>query len=544
MGYTANGLIGKPFSILWPSAADMDRFLELIRNAVKTTGFETELVSLDKHHKYVVLSGDSSYKGDIVCSLTDLTERKKSELLLLKSEERIRAFFRDAPIGIALFDHGGGILDANGAFMEIFGFSRAVIQSGYNLFDTPFVAEKYARSLHDGKNVMFRFSLEPEPSLSAGIAEGEYRERKILEIRISPLRFGESHVIDGYMTLVQDITGIISVQDALFESEERYHALFENANDPTYIHDLKGRILEANRIACDLLGYTHRELVTLSLREIEDPSCHPAIRIHIDELSERGQGVYDTILNSVTGKKIQAEVSARIILYNDIPAIVCSARDITERKRYENQLKSSLTEKEILLKEVHHRVKNNMQVITSLIKLQSYSLTNDHAIAQFAECERRVRSMALVHELLYQSHNLESINASGYIHKLASDIISSSNLQKNVKLDISVESIELDLDTAIPCGLIINELVTNSMKYAFKLQEQGTITISLLVSPDSRYILTVSDNGIGLPDTFDCSGSDTLGMQLVSVLVQQIEGNLKISGENGTHFEICFPKKR
>jgi two-component sensor histidine kinase len=211
----------------------------------------------------------------------------------------------------------------------------------------------------------------------------------------------------------------------------------------------------------------------------------------------------------------------------------------------EEQIKGSLAEKEMLLKEIHHRVKNNLQVISSLLYLQSRYIKDNQALELFKNSQKRVEAMALIHENLYKSKDLSKINFREYLSSLITSIYNSYHLHVGqVRLEIQVKDVILDINTSIPLGLIINELVSNSLKHAFPNGRKGTLSVILEESQDKRYdfILTVEDNGIGLPKGREFQDSDSLGMLIVSALVKQVHGTLDLDGTGGTRFTIKFKK--
>lgn len=215
-------------------------------------------------------------------------------------------------------------------------------------------------------------------------------------------------------------------------------------------------------------------------------------------------------------------------------------RDITELKKVENQLKSSLEEKEVLLREIHHRVKNNMQIISSLLNLQSRYLNDEKTVNVLNESRNRVKSMAMVHEELYRSRDLSKIDFADYIQRLLSGLFSSYGVDKNViKPEINVENIFLNINMAVPCGLIINELVSNSLKHAFLQGQNGKISIKFYPN-GKKYVLKVADNGTGFPENIDFENTKTLGLQLVNTLVKQLSGSIDICSSSGTSFKIVF----
>jgi PAS domain S-box-containing protein len=218
-------------------------------------------------------------------------------------------------------------------------------------------------------------------------------------------------------------------------------------------------------------------------------------------------------------------------------------RDITPQKEAEDRLQASLLEKEVLLREIHHRVKNNLQVIQALISLQSRRLKDAQAVDMYRESQRRIRSMALVHERLYQSTNLSRIDFADYARSLVIHLFHSLLPDgRPVELKFDLEPVALDVNTAIPCGLILSELVSNALKHAFPEGRTGEIRVSLHRGPGPVVRLGVRDDGVGLPPGFDLGLSDSLGMQIVVTLVSQIEGRLRIGQERGSDFEVEFPE--
>lgn len=219
------------------------------------------------------------------------------------------------------------------------------------------------------------------------------------------------------------------------------------------------------------------------------------------------------------------------------------ARNITERKKMEDQIRKSLEEREMLIKETHHRVKNNLMVISSLLSLQARYIKDKETQNIFKDSQNRARSMALIHEKLYQTADLKEIDFGDYIQKLSLELFNTySDKSRNIKLDFEVENHLLDINTSIPLGLIVNELISNSLKHAFPHHEDGQIMIKF-IKDDENYIFEVADNGIGLPDGFKIENSDSLGLSLVISLVDQIHGELDYDGHNGTRFTIKFKEE-
>ena len=216
-------------------------------------------------------------------------------------------------------------------------------------------------------------------------------------------------------------------------------------------------------------------------------------------------------------------------------------KELNERKQAEIKIKKSLQEKEILLKEIHHRVKNNLQVISSLLYLQSNKAYEKETLELFNESQNRIRSMALIHEKLYQSENFYKIDFTDYITGLINDLFSSYKKKYDtIKTDIEVNNVLLSIDKAIPCGLIINELISNSLKHAFPDGEKGKIKINMTSDNQKEISLIIQDNGKGLPKTLEIEKAQTLGLRLVNTLIHQLNGTIKYQKINGTKFLITF----
>ncbi|OEC85278.1 MULTISPECIES: histidine kinase dimerization/phosphoacceptor domain -containing protein [Methanobacterium] len=222
--------------------------------------------------------------------------------------------------------------------------------------------------------------------------------------------------------------------------------------------------------------------------------------------------------------------------------------EMDERERIENKLKKSLEEKEILLKEIHHRVKNNLQIISSLLNLQSRYINDEEMLDIYKESQNRVKSMAIIHEKLYQSEDLARIDFGDYVKSLVLDLFHSYGVD-NIEPDINIRDVLLDINTAIPCGLIVNELVTNSIKHGFlanrtransqSFDKKDKIAVNI-TKENEIYTMSVYDNGIGFPDNLDFRHTDSLGMQLVISLTSQLRGTVELERDNGTLFKIVF----
>ena len=268
---------------------------------------------------------------------------------------------------------------------------------------------------------------------------------------------------------------------------------------------------------------------------------HPAYKDSHGLEVERFLSVPVILKGELVGQ-ISVANSTRDYTEKDLEAILRLTNFYTlaiQKVRDEKELKKSLNEKEVLIREIHHRVKNNMQIISSLLNLQIQYEDLDETVGVLKESQGRVKSMAIIHEKLYQSSNLTNINFKEYIKSLIFDIFHSYGIKNgSIKSVLDIKDIYLNIETSIPLGLIINEIVTNSVKYAFP-KSKGMVMIKLK-SLDEHMELTIADNGIGMPADLDIENSKTLGLQLVNNLVNQLDGKLEIDTREGTEFKICF----
>jgi PAS domain S-box-containing protein len=330
----------------------------------------------------------------------------------------------------------------------------------------------------------------------------------------------------------------------LEESREKYRHLVEHA--PSGICEIDaatGKLLFVNDVICEYLGYSREELLGENVGRFISTNDKDQYNERLKSLKENIEPTENEYQITIKdGKKIDVVIYPRpTYIKGKITSVTYVIHDITERRNYERKLISSIHEKEVLIKEIHHRVKNNMQVISSLLHLQSDQITNDEDRKYFLNTENRIMSMGLVHEKLYQSENFASIDMEDLVNSLISSLADSIVMpDKKVKIDIDIKNISLSIEQAIPCLLILNELVTNAIEHAFINNEIGIISIKLSKDDEDRYTLEVKDNGRGLPGHFSIEDTKTLGIKLINALVIQLKGNISYSHEDGTSFKVSF----
>ncbi len=348
-----------------------------------------------------------------------------------------------------------------------------------------------------------------------------------------------------------DISERKKMQAALLLSEEKNRSITSTASDAMIMMDEEGRISFWNPAAERIFGYLSDEVMNKEMHALIAPERYiERYLAGIKNFSISGQGASigkDIVLTAKrkNGEEFPIELSLTSILVNSKWHAIGIVRDITKRKESENQIIASLKEKEILLREIHHRTKNNMQVISSLLNLQSEFIKDKKYADMLNESRNRIAAMALVHEKLYLSQNLANINFRDYVDSLTSGLFAFYGISRGrIKLRLDVEEIPVEIEVGIPCGLIINELVSNAMKHAFPDDRRGEICITFKVIDEEggiKYQMTVADNGIGLPEGFEVKKAKSLGLHLVTSLAEhQLQGKLLINRDKGTEFCIEF----
>jgi PAS domain S-box-containing protein len=329
-------------------------------------------------------------------------------------------------------------------------------------------------------------------------------------------------------------------EEALRESESRFRRLADCGIIGIIIADVHGRITQANDTFLAMTGYGRGDL-PLRWDAMTPPEYRPQDERVINRLLKTGTGppVEKEFLRK-HGRRVSILIGSAL-LSEETGDCMCFVLDISERKQAERCLQAALREKEALLKEIHHRVKNNLQLISSLLSLQAGGIKDQAALELIADSRSRVRSIALVHENLYRAGSVTGLPLAAHVQVL----FRSYNLGGHrIRLETHLADVPLDLDQAVPCVLIVNELVSNALKHAFPDGRAGRVLVEFRSLDGQQYTLSVADDGVGLPADFEVSRPDSLGLQLVGDLAQQLRGTIAVNREGGTAFTITFEANR
>ncbi len=482
----------------------------------------------------------------------DITERKRSEDALRASEERLHQAQAAAKSGSWEWKLASNENYWSEEIWPLYGLERDAVQPSYEIWLQTMHPEDRSRT-----TAILQEAVRQGAELNL-----EWRvagtERWLLS-RGQPVR-GAGGRVERYLGVVMDITERKRSEEALRESEERFQTAFRHAPIGMALVAPDGRWLKVNPAAGRLLGYSERELQAVTFQELTHPDD---LQADVDLVSRVLAGELESYQMEKryfhrSGAVVWALLSVSLVRdeRGQPRHFISQIQDITERKRVEASLRSSLEEKVSLLKEVHHRVKNNLQIVNSLLSLQSRRLQNREAVEALQDTRNRVSSMALLHEALYRSENLARINFPAYVEQLCNTLLRSFGpAAARVQVERRIARIGLPLDQSMPCGLIITELVSNALKHAFPDGRAGRVVVELDSGADHRLVLRVSDDGAGLPPDFKIERAASLGMRLVTDLASQLDGEWTLASPGagapateagpgqpgGTVFQVAFP---
>lgn len=498
------------------------------------------LKSETKSGEYIECEWYNSYlfdsKGNISSIYSVIKDITEETLAREKSKQLMTSFmdlYNSITDAIYLLNPLGVIIDVNDGLTKTFGYEKEEVigqqikfLSASGKYDDDLIND-YLKRAREGESISY---------------EG-WGEKKNGEVFPTEVLMNSGSYLDEDVIIVveRDVSERLLSHQELKHRESMFSNLFHSSPIGIAQLDRHQEIESVNQSFEEIFGYTQEEVKGLELDKliVPDDEYQDALELSTSEIAK----VYSGKRRTKSGNIIDVIVCAVPVLVDGkIISMYGIYVDITERKRAEEKLKSNLREKEVLLAEIHHRVKNNLAVITGLLELQALNSENEDAHKVLKDSQMRVNSIALVHELLYQSDDFSQVDIPIYLKDLAKVI--SNSLERRaipVNIEFDLDQIKMEITQAIPCGLILNEILTNSYKHAFTDREEGEIFISFKNSED-KIVYKVSDNGVGLPEENE-EDKQSLGMTLVKTLGRQLDAETNIYSDNGASFEFRFEKK-
>jgi len=469
------------------------------------------------------------------------TARKLKEKELWNKQKEIETLMNIMPVGVYYFDSFSNCIYVNDSWSKITGYLFEEVY-GTDLMhvihpdDRERVFNSFSRSLAEGR----KFSDEYRFLCKNGQVKHIFGE--------ASMRLDSNGVLLGFIGSVMDISEQHNFKEELIKYNRLFEALAEGIPDPIFVKDINGKYEFINTPAAKMIGKEIEEIIGKT-----DYDVFP--EIIANDTIEKDRAVYekDGILNYELSSVLpdgtmKTFLTTKGIIRNSLNkpiGLFGILRDITSLKENENNIKRSLTQKETLLREVHHRVKNNLQIVASLLRLQAGYIKDPESRHFFKDSQNRISTIAILHEKLYGSKNFSSVELKRYVEQLIDILITSLGINREViKINTDIEEMDIDVEYSVPIGLVLNELITNSFKYAFPGNRPGEIFISIKKTDDILNI-HIGDNGIGLSEELDIEHLESLGLQLVFTLVEgQMAGKVKfIHSTNGLVYDITIPVK-
>jgi PAS domain S-box-containing protein len=513
--------------------------------AICSEGKTVGILSLEQIHRprqwLLEEQNFAAYFAHLIALAIEARDHAEAEAALRQSEQRFRQLAENIENVFWMVDpQTQEILYISPAYEKIWGRCCEELYASRDAFleaiypdDRSIIISTKTQNVHQPQEIEYRI-IRPD---------GEIRW---IRDRAFPV-YNDSGELYRVAGIAEDVTQDKQAQAALRRSQERLQLALEAAENGLWDWNLITGELYISPQALQMLGYCEEEFTGLitQWQEIIHPLDKPWVLERLNQHLTQNSGAYAFDYRLRTrggqwkwmanyGKVVERDAQGNPVRMTGVQ------QDITERKKVEEKLQNSLREKEVLLREIHHRVKNNLHIISSLLDLQSDTLENEQLVEMFADSQNRIRSMALIHEQLYQSPDLGQVEFGEYIHRLMNNLFFSfgENIN-NIQPIIEVDSVYLNIETAIPCGLLINEIVTNAFKHAFSQSSSGKIHVQFS-QQDQQLKLIISDNGKGIPNTIEWQKSSSLGLRLVKILSQQLKAKVQTDFSQGTYFQFIF----
>ncbi len=519
---------------------------KLISGAIPYYQIEFRLKHKQGHWHWVLSSGQVAEKSAdgkplrIIGSHTDIHQMKLNEQSLIASESHIRNVMNSMFALVGIFDYNGNIIEINQSMQDRFRLSNDDVKGksfteGAWLGGDPRVAEQMA-------DIIKRANSGEKSRFDVVLYDSNQRPLNV-DFQLAPLR-DPSGKITHLIASGVEITDRVRVERALQISEARFHAFFEHVPTPVWIVDDNLRHLYVNQAYSALLNQTPSEVIGQTLNEIARSNSIPTkpqiwgtsrflesskpTTTQEEVIDQNGKRSQFLVYKFIVPDETETQLAAGIAI------------DVTEREQKKAQLVQALSEKETLLKEVHHRVKNNLAITASLLNFQYRGTENNEVRSILTETRSRIRTMATVHEILYQSASFSAVDLREYTQSLTEKVLETFDANGRIHPQLSLDQLVVNLDQAIPFGLILNELISNSVKHAYPMTDPGNLYIQLEKLDPNVAQLTVANDGASLPDHFSIENTKSLGLRLIRDLSRQIGGHVQFERRPRTRFTVKF----
>ncbi len=549
-GYGSHEMVSHPVEGIFPALkiSHLPKTSSSIKQQFERLEIETET----KHRNGLMIpvsltltaiQNTSGLISGYIAIIRDTSDKKLIEGVISEGRERFELALENAGHGYWDWNVATGTVYLDPAWKAIYGFKPDELESSYASWETRIHPEDLPRVLESLsihlKSQQMRYDVEYRAQKKDGtwiwlITRGRVIQR---DREGKPLRM---------IGTVHDITERKESVDALRLQEERFRKAFDFAPIGLALVSPEGRWLRVNQRICEIVGYAEEELFKIDFQTITHPEDLSADLEFVQQLLKGEVQTYQMEKRYFhkEGQTVHVLLSVSLVRDNANKPLyfISQIKDITASKLAEDQLKKNLREKETMLQEIHHRVKNNLAVVASLFYLQSRYTQDPNTLRILQECQDRVRSMALVHERLYGATDLANINFADYTRELANSLHRNYSVSVGaIRLQLNLEPVSLNIDKAIPCGLILNELISNAFKHGFPNGQVGEIRVSLLQTPSGEITLTVSDSGVGIPEEATQNTKRSLGMRLIHTLTKQVDGQIIFNNQNpGTEAKLTM----
>ncbi|MDX1586044.1 MAG: PAS domain S-box protein [Balneolaceae bacterium] len=515
--------------------------IEKVDQGEKIQPFEQTFLTISGEEKYVeVYTVPIIYEGKNAAQTVfkDITELKERQRQIRINQQRFMSLFKHNPHPVYYFDMEGNFMGANKKVEEISGYPESELLS---MNFAPIIVEE------DLERTVSHFEAAASGELQEYEIKIKTKDGEIRDLRVNNFPMKVFDEIVGVFGIAEDITASKKAKEDLIKSEQKWQHLVEDNPQPVQV-TIEGEIVFINEAGAHLYGADKpEEVIGKSVFEFSHPGYVDEIRERIQKIEQDKEieEAHDHKIICLDGQIRDVEINSIPIEYQGQEAIQTVLFDVTDRKKKEQIIEASLIEKEVLLKEIHHRVKNNMAVISGLLELQSMNSDDEELNKLLKESQLRIHSMAMIHEKLYQTETFSDVEFGSYVRELVQTITDTIDTsEEEIEVNYDLGSVRLNINQAIPAALILNEVVVNSFKHAFEEGRSGIIEISVS-REEENVVVEVTDNGKGLPEDFNLKESQSLGTTLIHTLSSQLQGELIFGNRpdgSGTRVKITFEK--